>query len=300
VRVRVVVPGRAWEEPAVVTLRRVLGTDVSAPSYITRCDGSCTSEGDGGIMHLKSYLFSKVNGVPDVTVYSSSNLTRTQATLRWQDAYQLTRNAPVYRSATAFFDQLRQDTDLDFTRLTKSAGYWQYYFPTRQDFHLDVLEQTRCESPSGPTRIDLVASIWKQVAVAERLADLRDAGCEVRVTLNLDRIERPVLQALLDRGVPTRVRSSSDAAGATHSKYIAIRGNHDGYIVSTVYCGSSNVSGFSTHTADNSMIRIVDDEAAYGAYRRNFGRVWEGSRPLSQDDVDAAGEVNARDAEMRD
>ena len=300
VHVRVVVPGRAWEDPAVVELRGALGSDESSGSWITRCDGSCTSAGTRGIMHLKSYLFSEVAGVPDVTVHGSSNLTRSQATHRWNDAYQVVRNADVYASATAFFDQLRRDKDLEFPRLVKTPGHWQYYFPSGREFHLEVLDRTRCQSSSGRTTIDFAASIWKQVEVAEKLADLHDAGCGVRVQLNLEKIEGPVLQTLLDRGVPTRVRQGTDPEGATHSKYIAIQGMHDGYVVSTVYSGSSNVSGFSTHTADNSMIRVVDDAAVHAAYVRNFDRVWGGSGPLRAADAAEARSVNARTAEAAD
>lgn len=300
VHVRVLVPGRAWDDRSVLALRKALGADRSANSFIARCEGSCTSDGDGGIMHVKSYLFSKVRGARNVSVYSSSNLTRSQATERWNDGYQLVGNRAVYSSAVRFFDTLTEDAAARFPRLTKTEGYWQYYFPSRRDFHLDLLEATTCETASGPTSVELVASIWKRVAVADELADLRDAGCDVRVALNLDRVERPVLQALHDRGVPTRVQSVDGPEGAPHSKYVAIRGMHDGYVVRTVFTGSTNVSGFSSQTANNNMIRIVDDRAAYAAYHREFGRLWEASRPLRRADVDSAGRVDARAAERRD
>ena len=300
VHVRVLVPGRAWQDNAVVTLRHALGTDTSRDSWITRCAGSCTTKGDAGIMHVKSYLFSKVRGVRDVTIYSSSNLTHGQATTRWNDAYQLVGDAEVYSSATRYFDKLSRDAPTRFRRLTKADGYWQYYFPAGRDFHLDVLDATRCHTASGSTVVDFVASIWKQEAVADKLGDLRDAGCDVRVVLSLDKVERPVLHALRSRGVPTRVQAKSDADGATHSKYIAIRGKHDGYIVHTVYCGSLNVSGFSSGTANNNMFRIIDDKDAYAAYDHEFDRLWGVSRPLTRSDVRDAGQVDARTAEMQD
>lgn len=300
VHVRVLVPGRAWEDHAVLRLREALGSDESKDSYITRCNGSCTSKGSKGIMHVKSYQFSKVNGDRHVTIYSSSNLTQNQATIRWNDAYQVVGDEAVYSSAARFFDKLIVGADSSYRRLTKAAGYWQYSFPAGREFHLDLLEQTRCRTPSGPTTIRFMASIWKQRAVAEKIADLHDAGCVIRVLLNLDKMERPVLRTLLHRGVPTRVGSGDSAEAATHSKYLTIRGRHDGYIVRTVYCGSVNVSEFSTRTADNSMLRIVDDTAAHAAYRRNFNRVWLRSRPLRPADVQAAGEVDARAAELRD
>ena len=300
VRVKVLVPGRAWEDNGVVALREALGTDTSRNSFITRCEGSCTTDGADGIMHVKSYLFSKVHRVGNVTMYSSSNLTRNQAATRWNDAYQVTRDRDVYSAAATFFDKLTKDKPIKFARLTKAAGYWQYNFPSSQDFHLDLLDRTECKSAAGTTTIDFVASIWKQVAVAEKVADLYDAGCDIRVALNLERIEQRVLDLLLDRDVPTRVQPVDDPDGATHSKYIAIQGMHDGYVVSTVYCGSPNVSNFSVRTANNNMLRIVDDETAYAAYHGQFDRLWEAGRPLERADVEAAGKVDARSAEAQD
>ena len=300
VHVRVLVPGRAWDDNAVVSLRNALGTDRSRSSWITRCDGSCTSDGDAGIMHVKSYLFSEVRGVRDVTIYSSGNLTQGQARTRWNDAYQLVGNPDVYSSATRFFDSMTRNTRTSFPRLTKADGYWQYYFPSGRNFHLDVLDATRCHLASGATKIDFVASIWKEADVAEKLADLRDAGCDIRVVVSLDKVEQPVLHALRARGVPTHVQSADGPVGSTHSKYIAIRGEHDGYIVRTVYCGSLNVSGFSVGTANNNMFRIVDDRTAYAAYDREFDRLWDDSRPLDRADVKNAGRVDARTAEMQD
>lgn len=300
VHVRVLVPGRAWDDNAVVSLRRALGTDRSKSSWITRCDGSCTSDGDAGIMHVKSYLFSKVRGVRDVTVYSSGNLTQGQARTRWNDAYQTVGDADVYASATRFFDSMSGNKETSFRRVTKSDGYWQYYFPSGRNFHLDVLDATRCHLASGSTKIDFVASIWKDAAVADKVADLHDAGCDVRVVVGIEKIEQPVLHLLRSRGVPTHVQSSADPDGSTHSKYIAISGKHDGYVVKTVYCGSLNVSGFSSGTANNNMFRIVDDGTAYAAYDREFDRLWADSRPLSRADVKNAGRVDARSAEMQD
>jgi hypothetical protein len=300
VSVRVLVPGRAWEDNAVVTLRKALGTDTALDSYITQCDGTCTTDGSGGIMHVKTFLFSKVRGVGPVTVHSSANLTRGQATKRWNDAYQLVGDTVMYSAAVDFFDALVKDAEVDYPRLVKAAGHWQYSFPAVEDFHLGLLDATRCRSTLGPTQVRFSASIWKQVAVAEKLADLRDAGCDVRVLLNLDKIDRPVLETLHARGVPTRVQYGDDPNGAVHSKYVAIQGMHDGYVVRTVYSGSMNVSRFSGRTANNNMIRIVDDASVHAAYRRVFERVWELARPLQPSDIKAAGAVDARAAEMAD
>jgi phosphatidylserine/phosphatidylglycerophosphate/cardiolipin synthase-like enzyme len=300
VHVRMLVPASAWDDRTVLGLRQLLGEDVSANSFIAQCEGSCTTTGAEGLMHAKSYQFSKVGKVRHVTIYSSSNLTRHQATTRWQDAYQVTDEPAVYASAASYFDKLSRNTATRFARLTKTVGYWQYYFPSQQDLHLDLLDRTECQSSVGPTTVTFVAAIFKEVAVADRLGDLRDAGCDVRVVVVLEKAGRAVLQALYDRGVPTQFQSVDDPTGSTHSKYVAIRGLHDGYVVNTVYCGSTNVSDFSIHSANNNMLRIVDDEPAYDAYHRNFDRLWEVSRPLTQADIDAAERVDARAAEQQD
>ena len=206
----------------------------------------------------------------------------------------------MYSSAARFFDAMSQNDGASFPRLTKSHGYWQYYFPSQRDFHLDVLGATKCNTSSGPTSIEFVASIWKEVSVADKLGALHDAGCDVHVVVSLEKIEQPVLHALRQGGVPTRVQSGADGDWATHSKYVAIDGMHDGYVVRTVYCGSLNVSGFSNGTANNNMFRIVDDDAAYDAYSGEFDRLWAASRPLEGADVRAAGKVDARSAEQQD
>jgi hypothetical protein len=299
VGVRVLVPGKAWTQPGTLRLRAALGTEVDADSYIRSCRGSCTTAGSGGIMHVKSYLFSAVGDVRNVTMYSSSNLTQTQATRRWNDAYQIVANQAVHRSARRYFDKLALDQPTTFSAVDSSRGFRQYYFPSPSSFHLDILERTRCWSDDGPTSIDFSISIWKQVSVAERLADLHDAGCRVRVLLSLDKIDRAVLRTLLRERVPTRVQSMSAGENATHSKYIAIRGRHGGETVSTVYCGSSSVSYFSTHRANNNMLRRVDDQVAHTAYRTHQTRLWRLSRPLTQADVESARILHPRSAEAQ-
>ncbi len=301
VDVRIIVPGRAWRDNAVLKLRHELGTDVSKKSWITSCDGTCTTAGSGGIMHAKLDLFTQVGGAKDVTIYGSSNLTYGQATRRYNDAFQVVDDADVYDAARRYFTTLKSNAEATFPTETHTPGFRQYFFPApaEEDFHRDVLERTKCQTDEGPTTVDFVAAIWRRADVARQLVDLRRAGCVVRVLVSLDNADQAVLQKLYRREVPTHVQSSQDGDLATHSKYIAIQGRHRGHVVSTVYCGSLNVSRFSERVAENVMLRIVDDQAVYDSYHQEFTSMWKKSRPLTQSDVDAADGVDAAAAEAR-
>ena len=288
VAVRVLVPGRAWQEPPVLELRRELGTDMSKRSWITRCDGACTTSGSKGIMHAKLSLFSEVVGggtvTEDVTVYSSANLIHSQSNNRYNDAYQLVGNEDVHTSATRFFKSLAGNIETTYPELTKAPGLRQYFFPADQDFHRDVFERTKCRVDDGRTHVDFAASIWERLDVARQMVALEAAGCTVRLLLAVDRVDKDVLRELFRGGVPTRVQSIRAGDQAVHSKYIAIRGSHRGKPVSTVYAGSLNVSRYSSKIANNVMLRIVDDETDYLAYHRHFTGLWELSRPLRRSD----------------
>jgi PLD-like domain len=301
VGVRVLVPGKTWKDNPVVTLRRELGTDVSRNSWIARCHGSCTTEGSDGIMHVKLHLFSKVRSpegpTEHVTVYSSANLTRRQATNRYNDAYQVVDDAAVYDSARSYFDTLAQGTEGEIVPFTTAPGFRQYYFPSDDDFHREVFERTRCRTDEGRTTVEFAVSIWARVDVAEQLAELDRAGCAVRLLVALGKADQDVLRLLHRREVPTRVQSVAQGDQAVHSKYVAIRGRHRGRTVSTVYAGSLNVSRFSARTANNVMLRIVDDEDDYAAYHRHFSLLWKQSRPLRASDVRSADRLDAAEAE---
>jgi hypothetical protein len=160
-----------------------------------------------------------------------------------------------------------------------------------------VFERTRCGNGDGRTTVDLAVSIWKRLDVVKELVDLKRAGCTVRALVSVDKADRAVLRKLYRRKIPTHVQSMEDGDMATHSKYIAIRGNHRGHPVHTVYCGSLNVSRYSARVANNVMLRIVDDRSDYRAYHRHFMAIWKQSRPLQRSDVDSASRLHAGVAE---
>lgn len=297
VRVRILVPGRAWRDPAVLELREELGTDTARKSWISSCEGACTTTGTQGIMHAKLHLFSKVVGAEDVTMYDSGNFVHTQATARYNDAYQVVGDADVYASARAYFGTLKQNEPTSYPRLTSSAGYRQYYFPEHDDFHHEVLERTRCRTDDARSTVDFAVSIWKRRDVVKALAELEVADCDVKVVVSVAKADRAVLQGLYRHKIPTHVQSMEDGDLTTHDKYLAIRGTHRGRQVRTVYCGSLNVSRFSARVADNVMLRVVDDPTAYRAYHQHFMTMWEQSRPLRRSDIRSASKLDAGAAE---
>jgi hypothetical protein len=258
-------------------------------------------------MHVKSYLFSRTGGRERVTMYSSSNLVPNHAERIYNDAYQTVGHPDVYRHSRVFFDLLRFDRGTDVPGRKKVAGHWLGWTPDPDtpkdnDYFSKLLDATDCRGQGGPTQVRVAASIWykSKLDAARKVAGLNRRGCDVQVLFNTDWVSPEVMDFLLDRGVPTRVQSLRRGEDANHSKFIAIKGSHYGKQVSTVYSGSLNLSTYSIRRSDNNMVRIVDNDTTFTAYRKRFERVWENSRRLTERDVSQAQNVRVRQAEAAD
>ena len=108
VHVQVVMASSNCDQTAAVALREV--TAAYKGSFVTCAKGSARSA--GGVMHQKSYTFSKVGSVANVTVVGSANATTEAYADQWVDLFQYVNRADVYRAYNAVFALQAKDKDL--------------------------------------------------------------------------------------------------------------------------------------------------------------------------------------------
>jgi hypothetical protein len=299
VRVRVVIPAREWRGKQPRRLSEVIGSDITSPSYVTRCAGAClgpTSTTDG-IAHSKMFLFSETSGRRYVTVYTSLNLSPAQSELRYNDAYTVVGDKAVFGASARYFDALRHDRPRAFDKRVRLEDYNLFFFPNAgrasQGFYRDLFSRTTCKGVTGSgeggrTAVRFSTSRWRSdmLPLAIEMAELDAEGCRLRVLVNIEETDPDVIHALKAGGVDTRyIRSKT--APHIHSKFIAISGLHGGREVNTVYTGSLNPTAQALERSDNNMIHIKNDLEIFQAYQARFDQIWEvGASLASYTEVD--------------
>lgn len=255
-----------------------LGTDNTADSWTSVCSAGCHGTRHN---HNKFYLFSEVGGVESVVVQSSANLTISNGSRYWNNAVTFVENEALYGSYLDYFDDLaRNVVDLDYYRTDSLGEVKTYFFPRSGSNsatdtvyntlgNVDCTGNTTAGTADGRTIIRVAMWYFGRVAVAERLADLGAAGCDVQIVYT-DILPAP--EAALD-GAPNVSLTQLDDDGVgdiIHSKYMLIEGTYAGVSDRTVvFTGSPNYSDAALRLNDEAMLRIYNDEI-HGQYVANF------------------------------
>ena len=297
VEVQVVMDGwQATTGPA-LRLRRALGEDPTASSFVAVCrwaspEGNTSScQGDKG-MHNKFALFSSVAGVKDVVVQSSANVTDVNHRSYWNNAVTVVGNPALHRAYRAYHrDLVAMEQDLDYGWSAHAHGragaarVW--FFPTAAgDPVAERLAAVRCLP--GRTRVAVAQSEWDgtRTAVARELARLHEDGCRVRVVTGpVDTAPAGVLDAA---EVPRRLLEDTRQTGRVHSKYLVVldaaraaegsRGRGRGLTETFVMTGSHNFNHTSLRRNDEAVLELSHPLVA-AQYAADADRLWQVAQP---------------------
>lgn len=274
VDVRIVLDGGADGAGSEVgALRTGLGA-----ANVHLCDAPGTSCIGTGIMHDKFFLFSELSdGSRDVVVQASHNLTNAQLSMH--------NNAVIIRGDDLLFGAY-EHTWNDLFSDVENASYYRiddgalatrvYFFPRGSggDTSVSILDNVTCD---GTARVRVAMAFFTDArsAVADALARLARAGCDVRVVAG-------------DASIPvgTTVASTLTAAGVQltryptrsgwdlHSKYVVIDALYAGSTTHRrlVFTGSHNWTGPSLTDNDEAQLRVEDD-GVFDAYLSDWEHV---------------------------
>lgn len=286
VNVQLVLEGSvAGESPVGRMLLGALGDDLEADSWAVACDDGCHGS---NINHNKFFLFSEVDGERDVVVQSSANFTVLNGSRYWNNAVSFANNRDLYDGYMDYFaDLARNHTDPDYHRGFEAGDVAATLFPVGpsypgdgpQDPLLDELDAVICTGNEatgdgrGNTIVRAAQNYFGRPEVAEKLTELADEGCVVKVAYT--EFNFGVDDILLPHpGVELRLLEDDPEQNMIHSKYLIVEGGFDGERDQHVtITGSPNISYNALNYNDEAMLRIIDP-AIYGQYLSNFRDVW--------------------------
>ncbi len=283
--VKVVVDERSRSWGSVKRLGNVLGHDVRKRSFIRVCRASC--RGTGGRQHAKFVTISRTRHAERLVMVGSMNFTSFAAAHQWQDLYVLHGEDRLFLQMRTVFRSMVRDRPQPPLRLPGAgAGLHLGTAPAAADADglRERLGRVRCRGAEdgtgshGRTLLGISMHAWngaRGVALARRVADLREQGCVVRVLAGVG-FGRRVLTVLHRGHVPVRGTGTRSGRPATHQKlmYLSGRFGRD-RSASYVWTGSHNWTSRSLHN-DEVTLRVAG-AAHVAAYRTELGRIWRAS-----------------------
>jgi phosphatidylserine/phosphatidylglycerophosphate/cardiolipin synthase-like enzyme len=276
-------------------LRRVLGTNRKARSFIYVCDSGCRIK-RGGAMHSKFLTFSKAGDKKNVVMMSTANLTGPGATWGWNDNNTWSGRKKLYDGFVDVFTQMTRDRAVKdpFTVVTQGPNTV-YFFPQpgatlSQDPISRALSKVRCTGArdgagiGGRTviRVAMFGMIGTRgMHLARKLRLLDAEGCRVEVILA--KPARKVIMELRRPGPNGGVtvhdsRYDRDLDGRpdkyVHLKTMMISGHYDGDRSAwTVFTGSQNWFPRS-QTHDDETVVQMRTRSKWNQYNRHFLDIW--------------------------
>ena len=277
-------------------VRKALGTNKKAKSYVARCVNACMSSSTS-VMHAKFALFSQSGLSKNVSMVSSANPYTGNSSVSWNNMHTIVGDTKIYASLDRYFTDMLPDRDQpNYYRTTTSGKHKLYFFPrlavkgTADVPMLDVLNHVRCSGMSraygseGRTVVRVEQWGWSaaRLDIARRVWKLHDSGCKVSVILNGFNASPKVLGVLLKRstrygqmtvfnaGIDTNRNGLRDKY--MHHKVLMVNGTWFGQSKKVVYTGSANFTGTAL-LANNEIIMRVLDNPTYDAYYRNFNYI---------------------------
>lgn len=275
-------------------MRKVLGTNKSKPSFVTRCKNGCMSS-QPGVMHAKFYLFSQSGVSTNVSMISSANLYTGNSSTSWNNHHTIVGNLVIYNALNTYFDQMIKDKDQpNYFRSVTSGSTTLWFYPqvasagSSKVVPLAALRRVSCRGAAkgfgdkdGRTVVRVEQWGWsvKRLDIAQQLVKLQGQGCNVQVILNNFKTGTSIRRALLhstshgkvkvyNAGIDTNGNGKHDKY--MHHKAILINGVWNGNKrAKVVYTGSANFTGLATAT-NNEIIMRIQSASVYNAYAANF------------------------------
>lgn len=271
VSVRVVMESTNAGSDSAKSIVSGLGTDKSKPSWAVVCSNGCHGT---NINHNKFYLFSEVGGQSNVVVQSSANLTISNSRSYWNNAVTFVGNAALYSGYLDYFGDLsRNKKDASYYTTFGAGEVKGYHFPRSGsgDTVVNTLENVNCTAGAAPAKIRIGMWYFGRTPVAEQLAKLGAAGCQIEIVYT-DMLAGP--KKVLDGAKNVSMMQLPEGgANIIHSKYYII----DGYYVDAdrkvVFTGSPNFSDRALRANDETMLRIYS-AAIHDQYLENFEQMF--------------------------
>lgn len=288
--------------PAQRRLQQVLGSDPSRRSFAMFCEKSCRST--GGEMHAKFFQFKRAGDARKITMVGSNNMTSHNAERQWSDLVTIADDRDVYRIFVRWFRQLKRDQPRERPRIAAQHGENLILITPNNDDAVDgdpalnALAPVSCLDPvyetdpeTGETVLDpatgepvvrrnrrtkvyISQHAWfgpRGHAIARRVRDLADEGCNVKVYYAEGRLGSELKQMLEE--TPARLRTSPYKRVSTHQKLLIVRGvygaNKD---ANFVWTGSHNWTPWALRI-DDIILRSANLDIVK-RYTRSFNRLW--------------------------
>ncbi|MFD3538186.1 phospholipase D-like domain-containing protein [Streptomyces sp. NPDC058662] len=259
---------------------------------------SGSGEGESAINHNKFFVFEKVGTTANVVFQSSANLTTNQRVGMYNNAVTIP-DAGLYQEYNRYWKQLlmhgSQGAGLADNYTAKDVGpYKTYFFPrvesdndtalgspvdprndASSDTVVSLLKNVDCKAvPTTQIRIGMYA--FTRTQVAEKLRDMRAAGCQVHVVHNGDpgNVGSTVKNVLTTAKLNSLSKCQGTEAGGTargiHSKYLLIDGTYLGTGGrKLIFTGSHNYTYPNLRSQDETLLKI-ENTALYEKFRENF------------------------------
>ncbi len=252
----------------------------TAGSYFKVCKDSClgaTSRGSTkGIHHSKIVTFSQVN-LPDgqvaknITSIGTGNFSISNAESSFNVWRIIPDNATMYKAANAYIAKQRSDKDQRTGKVTTVAlgDTTMYLYPQKSytpDLQLDLLKATSCKGAHKTIRVAQYMWTLGRKPIADRLAVLKKAGCDVKVILNNDSdlLNASVLKVLLKARIPV-YNAHKIGKIHTHAKDLYISALVGGKQQNLVVSGSLNLTRGTLNANDEAGYKI-NSAAAFAQY----------------------------------
>ena len=290
--VRVVVDDHSAHWGSVTRLRKALGTDTSAASFVKVCRLSC--RGGRGNQHAKFVTIS--DGTwgrhgrlhDDLVLVGSLNLTNYSSQRQWNDLY-MASDREAHDQLAGVFRGLVDDQPQPRMRLRETGTGFEtdvapYRVSSRGDDPIGSrLARVRCRGASlvsgddGRTVVRIAMHAWngdRGIALARQVARLHRRGCDVKVLYGVG-MGRVVANTLRRADVPIRDSSGADGRRVHHKVMVlsGVLGRQTD--ANYVWTGSHNWSDRSLRN-DEIMFRI-SGRSLVQAYLANFRTIWRAS-----------------------
>jgi phosphatidylserine/phosphatidylglycerophosphate/cardiolipin synthase-like enzyme len=258
-----------------------LGKDTSAPSFAMQCVLACISKEVDSINHNKFVAMSASGDLSDVVFQSTGNMRREgSGDTAWNAAVVSSGDAGLYADYRGYFDDLASRRTVpgnDYNAVrppTPHGKFTPYFFPRTDD--VDSVSQTlmSVDCAVQPTTVNVMASYFTRLKVRNRLNEMAQAGCGVRVIARADHITRELCDSLLPPVQVAIADPPSVSRVGTHGKYLTISGGFDGVNNRhLVWMGSHNLTRDALVRNDETFL-LVDDQSVHNAFVTNFDSIW--------------------------
>jgi phosphatidylserine/phosphatidylglycerophosphate/cardiolipin synthase-like enzyme len=278
-----------WTSYQTRRLRRVVGGDRSARSFLHICDRAC--RGGRGNLHSKFYLFDRTGRARNVVMFGSVNLTGYGAKTQWNDLYTTKNRRAMHNFLADVFSQMKRDRKMAHPFRTARFGamtfnvYPRYSTNEADDPVMKRLRRVRCKGTAGETgirnrtmlRINMYG--WngeRGVYLARQVAELSRRGCNIKVIAS--NMGGRIAHILASNGVelksPDYDRNGNGKRDMfTHAKYLLVSGRMGRTSAWWTWTGSQNWSHRAVYGDDITV--GIKRRGIFWKYRQNFNFIWK-------------------------